>query len=127
MMTEVKAEAARHFRPEFLNRVDDLVVFHSLVPEQLKAIVDIQMEQLRARLSERRITLELSDDARALLAEKGFDPMYGARPLKRVIQKELENPLGKAILKQEVREGMALLVEAKEGGLTFRDLAEVAA
>ena len=121
MAAQVKAEADRHFRPEFLNRLDDLVVFHSLQPEQIKAIVDIQLRRVAARLADRRITLELTDQAKSFLAEKGYDPVYGVRPLKRVIQKELENALGKAILKGEVRDGMNLLVTLSGDRLTFRD------
>ena len=121
MAAQVKAEADRHFRPEFLNRLDDLVVFHSLAPEQIKAIVDIQLRRVAARLADRRITLELTDQAKSFLAEKGYDPVYGVRPLKRVIQKELENALGKAILKGEVRDGMNLLVTLSGDRLTFRD------
>ncbi|MCH7478555.1 MAG: AAA family ATPase, partial [SAR324 cluster bacterium] len=121
MAAQVKAEADRHFRPEFLNRLDDLVVFHSLAPEQIKAIVDIQLRRVAARLADRRITLELTDKAKSFLAGKGYDPVYGVRPLKRVIQKELENALGKAILKGEVRDGMNLLVNLSGDRLTFRE------
>ncbi|MCH8075353.1 MAG: AAA family ATPase, partial [SAR324 cluster bacterium] len=122
MKAQVLEEVNRAFRPEFLNRLDDLVVFHSLRANQMGAIVDIQLRQLTARLAERRITLELSGGARDLLAEKGFDPQFGARPLKRAIQRELANPLGKAIVKGEIREGDGVLVEAEGGRLTFKDL-----
>jgi ATP-dependent Clp protease ATP-binding subunit ClpB len=94
----------KHFRPEFLNRVDEIIVFHSLSEEDLKKIVDIQLERLRSRLAERRITLELSEDAKAHLAMSGYDPVYGARPLKRAIQREIETPLSRLILKGEVRD-----------------------
>jgi ATP-dependent Clp protease ATP-binding subunit ClpB len=94
----------RHFRPEFLNRVDEIIVFHSLSEEDLKKIVEIQLERLRARLAERRITLELSEEAKAHLAQAGYDPVYGARPLKRAIQREIETPLSRLILKGEVRD-----------------------
>ena len=123
MVEQVEAEAAKFFRPEFLNRLDDLVVFHSLKKSQIKHIVDIQLERLRERLTERRITLELSDAAKDFLADKGYDPMFGARPLKRAIQKELENPLGKAILRQEISEGSHVVAEpgtGPEGGLSFK-------
>ena len=104
-MKEGVLEALRkHFRPEFLNRVDEIIVFHSLSEEDLKMIVDIQLERLRSRLAERRITLELSEEAKAHLALAGYDPVYGARPLKRAIQREIETPLSRLILKGEVRD-----------------------
>jgi ATP-dependent Clp protease ATP-binding subunit ClpB len=113
-------EALRqHFRPEFLNRVDEIVVFHSLNREHLKKIVDIQLERLVKRLAERRIELLLSDEARAYLAERGFDPVYGARPLKRAIQRDLETPLSRSIVAGEVRDDSVVTVGAGEHGLTF--------
>jgi ATP-dependent Clp protease ATP-binding subunit ClpB len=115
-------DALRHqFRPEFLNRVDEIVVFHSLLREQLKQIVDIQLERLRARLAERHIVLELSDGAREYLAAAGYDPQYGARPLKRAIQKELETSLGKLLLKGEVSDGQTVIVDADgTRGISFQ-------
>ena len=95
----------QHFRPEFINRVDDIVVFHPLGREQLRAIVDIQLGYLRRRLAERDIELALDDAARDLLGEAGFDPVYGARPLKRAIQQQVENPLAQRILQGRVRAG----------------------
>jgi len=117
-MTEVH----RFFRPEFLNRLDDIVVFHSLRADQLTAIVEIQLRDLVQRLAERRIALELTDAAKAWLAERGYDPMFGARPLKRALQRELANPLGKAIVKGEIRDGAGVLVDAKGGKLIFKDV-----
>jgi ATP-dependent Clp protease ATP-binding subunit ClpB len=93
-----------HFRPEFLNRVDEIIVFHALTEEDLKKIVDIQLERLRARLAERRMTLELTDEAKTHLAKAGYDPVYGARPLKRAIQREIETPLSRLILKGDVKD-----------------------
>ncbi|HKI99172.1 MAG TPA: ATP-dependent chaperone ClpB [bacterium] len=122
MVARVMDEVHRAFRPEFLNRLDDMVVFHSLRPEQLKQIVDIQLRDLVKRLADRRIALELTDKARAYLAERGYDPNFGARPLKRAIQRELANPLGKAIIKGEIRDGAGLLVDAKDGRLVFKDV-----
>src|SRR3546814_2760608 len=87
-----------HFRPEFINRLDEIVVFHSLAKEQIRAIAAIQTQHLQKRLAERQIKLELSDAALALLGDAGFDPVYGARPLKRAIQQQLENPLAQRIL-----------------------------
>ncbi len=109
----------QHFRPEFINRVDDIVVFHPLGREQLRAIVDIQLGYLRRRLAERDIDLVLDDAARDLLGEAGFDPVYGARPLKRAIQQQVENPLAQRILKGEFGPGSQVQVAAKGGALVF--------
>jgi len=123
---EVLDEVHRYFRPEFLNRLDDIVVFHSLRPEQIARIVDIQLAHLTKRLADRRIGIELTARARAHLAEKGYDPAFGARPLKRAIQRELESPLSKQILQGAVQEGMTVVVDAKGGSLTFKDLVAAA-
>jgi ATP-dependent Clp protease ATP-binding subunit ClpB len=109
----------QHFRPEFINRVDDIVVFHPLGRDQLRAIVDIQLSYLRRRLAERDIDLTLEDAARDLLGEAGFDPVYGARPLKRAIQQQVENPLAQRILKGEFGPGSRVKVTAKGGALVF--------
>jgi len=121
MKSEVLDALRQQFRPEFLNRVDEIVVFHSLSREDLKQIVEIQLERLRARLAERHITLELTERSREHLAVTGYDPSYGARPLKRVIQKELETPLGRLLLKGEVKDGQTVVVDADRasGGLKF--------
>ncbi len=113
-------EALRqHFRPEFLNRVDEIVIFHSLDLDQLTQIVDIQLTRLVRRLSERRIDLRVTDVAKRYLAQRGFDPVYGARPLKRAIQRELETPLSRAIVGGQVRDDTTVTVDAGENGLTF--------
>jgi ATP-dependent Clp protease ATP-binding subunit ClpB len=122
MTARVMTDVHRFFRPEFLNRLDDIVVFHSLRADQLTAIVEIQLRDLVQRLGERRIALELTDAAKAHLAERGYDPMFGARPLKRAIQRELANPLGKAIVKGEIRDGAGVLVDAQGGQLVFKDV-----
>jgi ATP-dependent Clp protease ATP-binding subunit ClpB len=109
----------QHFRPEFINRVDDLVVFHPLGRDQLRAIVDIQLEYLRRRLAERDIDLALDDAARDLLGEAGFDPVYGARPLKRAIQQQVENPLAQRILKGEFGPRDRIRITARDGALAF--------
>jgi ATP-dependent Clp protease ATP-binding subunit ClpB len=121
MKDAVLEEMRRHFRPEFLNRVDEIIVFHALSEEHLKRIVEIQLERLRVRLAERRISIELNDAARTHLVRVGYDPTYGARPLKRAIQKEIETRLGKLILKGEVRDGQTVVVEydGASGELTF--------
>ncbi|NND54931.1 MAG: ATP-dependent chaperone ClpB [Gammaproteobacteria bacterium] len=108
-----------HFRPEFINRIDDLVVFHPLGREEIRKIVDIQLASLRSRLEDRDIGLELTADAMDLLAEAGFDPVYGARPLKRAIQQRLENPLAEAILRGDFAPGDAISVVVAAGELEF--------
>jgi ATP-dependent Clp protease ATP-binding subunit ClpB len=121
MKEAVLEELRQHFRPEFLNRVDEIIVFHSLSEEHLKQIVEIQLRQLRRRLEERHIELELTDEAKTHLVRVGYDPAYGARPLKRAIQKEIEAPLSRLLLKGEVRDGQVVLVDydAKRSELTF--------
>ena len=121
MRATVLDELRRHFRPEFLNRVDEIVVFQALSEEQLDRIVAIQIERLLTRLAERRITIDATPAARRHLVRSGYDPVYGARPLKRAIQKELETPLGRKILAGEIREGMSVRVDYDErsGELTF--------
>jgi ATP-dependent Clp protease ATP-binding subunit ClpB len=121
MKNAVLDEMRHHFRPEFLNRVDEIIVFHALSEEHLKKIVDIQLDRLRHRLAERHIRLELSDRARKHLVEVGFDPAYGARPLKRTIQKEIETALGRLLLQGAIRDGQTVHVDynADRGGLSF--------
>ena len=121
MKGAVLEEMRHHFRPEFLNRVDEIIVFHALSEEHLKQIVEIQLDRLRQRLAERHIGLELTDAARTHLVRMGYDPLYGARPLKRAIQREIETPLGRRILKGEVRDGQTVLVDLdqKSGELNF--------
>ncbi|MGK9450216.1 ATP-dependent chaperone ClpB [Acidithiobacillus caldus] len=108
-----------HFRPEFLNRIDELVIFQPLSRQQLRAIAEIQMGSLRARLRERDLDIVLSDAAVDLLAETGFDPVYGARPLKRVIQREIENPLAQSLLRGEFAPGQVIHVDAQGGQFVF--------
>ncbi len=107
------------FRPEFINRIDEVVVFHQIKHDQMQHIVDIQIGRLRPRLEERHITLRLSDAARAYLAELGYDPQFGARPLKRVIQKEVENRVARAILDGSVRDGDTIDIDIRDGKLTL--------
>ncbi|HVS07746.1 MAG TPA: ATP-dependent chaperone ClpB [Candidatus Dormibacteraeota bacterium] len=114
-------EAVRHnFRPEFLNRVDEIIIFKPLSREQIKHIVNIQLERLRQRLAERRITLQLTPAALDLIANEGYDPVYGARPLKRVIQRRIQDPLAMAVLDAKFREGDTVLVDAEKGELVLR-------
>jgi ATP-dependent Clp protease ATP-binding subunit ClpB len=121
------AEAMRdHFRPEFLNRIDEIVVFHALTRDQLGEIVQLQLETLRRRLAERGIFLELTPGATELIAEAGWDPTYGARPLKRALQRLVENPLAMQLLEGEFGEGDTLLVDARDGEIVFEKAAVVA-
>ncbi len=114
-------EALRaHFRPEFLNRVDEVVIFHGLSREQIGRIVEIQLRGLRKRLAERHLNLELADAAKELLANEGYDPVYGARPLKRAIQRRILDPLAQAVLRGEFREGETVVVDSDGGQIVFR-------
>ena len=110
----VMAELRQHFRPEFLNRVDETVVFHLLETEQLTKIVEIQLERLRTRLTERRISLSVTPAALRYLGERGYDPVYGARPLKRLIQQEIETPMARQLVKGELRDGETAIVDLKD-------------
>ena len=112
-------ELPRLFRPEFLNRVDEVINFHRLTQDQLKKIVEIQLETLRTRLAERHIDLRLTDAAKAHLVTVGYDPTYGARPLKRAIQKEVETPLARMLVAGEVRDGKTVLLDVHNGALVF--------
>jgi ATP-dependent Clp protease ATP-binding subunit ClpB len=113
----VLAELRLRFRPEFLNRLDDIIVFDKLKREQMAGIVDIQLSRLRALLADRKITLELDDDARTWLANKGYDPAYGARPLKRVIQRNVQDPLAEQMLAGDVKDGDLVMVTVRDGQL----------
>ena len=115
----VMAEVRGSFRPEFLNRVDDIVIFHRLTADHLRQIVDIQVGQLERRLAERKISIELTDKAREWLADRGFDPAYGARPLKRLLQKEIADRLALRLLQGEFGEGDRVEVDGGDGGLRF--------
>jgi ATP-dependent Clp protease ATP-binding subunit ClpB len=120
VMTSNAGELESVFRPEFLNRIDEIVTFHALSQEQLNEIIELQAASLRSRLASRRIELELTDAARALLVEHGYDPAYGARPLKRTLQREVENPLAMKVLSGEVAEGDTVVVDADDGEITFQ-------
>ena len=119
MRAEVLEALRQHFRPEFLNRVDEIVVFHSLTREQLQQIVEIQLGRLRKRLADRKIEVELTAAASEHFARVGYDPVYGARPLKRLLQKELETTLGRKIVAGEVHDGTRVRVDYRDGRLTF--------
>jgi ATP-dependent Clp protease ATP-binding subunit ClpB len=119
MKLAVLDELRRSFRPEFLNRIDEIIVFHALSEEHLKQIADIQLGSLRRRLADRHIELQLSDGARAHLVRVGYDPSYGARPLKRAIQKEIETPLARKLLSGAVRDGQTVQIDFRNGDLVF--------
>jgi len=121
----VMQELRQHFRPEFLNRVDDSVVFHPLLQEHMSGIIKIQLERLKKRLHERNISLRLTEKAIEFLAEVGYDPVYGARPLKRAIQKELETELARAILSGEIQEGQEVTANASAGKIFFEKITPV--
>ena len=116
---QVMAGLRAHFRPEFLNRVDEIVLFKPLTLDEIKRIVDLQLELLRQRLAERHITLELSDAAKEHIAREGYDPVYGARPLKRFLQRQIETALSRRILGGEITEGGRVTVDFKAGELAF--------
>ncbi len=123
MKSEVMEILAQHFRPEFINRVDDTVVFHPLSRDQIRVIVDIQLEYLRARLADRDMSIELSETARDRLANAGYDPVYGARPLRRAIQQQVEDPLAQAILKGSFGPGDTIRIDSGEQELKFEKAA----
>jgi ATP-dependent Clp protease ATP-binding subunit ClpB len=126
MRNRVTEAMRQHFRPEFLNRVDDMVIFHALDAEVLKRIVAIQVGLVHKRLADKKIEIELTEAAKELMAEEGFDLVYGARPLKRVIQRDVLNPLATKILSGEIKEGSRVLVDRSGGKLTFKAAAPAA-
>jgi ATP-dependent Clp protease ATP-binding subunit ClpB len=117
----------QHFRPEFINRIDEVIFFHPLSQEHIKSIIDIQVAQLLRRLEERKIHVELTEGARDWLVREGYDPMYGARPLKRAIQRLVLDPLALRVLEGEFSEGSRVVVDAGRDGLTFSKGQPVAA
>jgi ATP-dependent Clp protease ATP-binding subunit ClpB len=122
MRRRVMDAVRAHFKPEFLNRIDELIIFHGLGIEEIKAIVEIQVKKLEQRLLDRRIELKMTEKAKEWLAKEGFDPAYGARPLKRVIQKEIQDQLAMKILEGKFKEGDAVTadLDTKKGELVFR-------
>jgi ATP-dependent Clp protease ATP-binding subunit ClpB len=116
---EVMDALRAHFRPEFINRVDDIIIFHALTREQMRTIIDIQLRGLVKRLEDRKIHVELSDRAKDVIIEEGYDPTYGARPLKRTIQRRVLDPLAIKVLEGEFREGDRVQIDSRGGELTF--------
>ena len=122
---QLQAELRRHFRPEFLNRVDEIVVFHPLRREHILRIVDVQWERIRERLSDRSIDLVLEADARELIAEAGYDPVFGARPLKRALQRLVLDPLAREILSGNIPEKSTVHVRTDQGRIVFDTVSRV--
>ncbi len=120
MKEKVMSAVKKTFRPEFINRIDEIIVFHELTEEQLRSIVDLMVRDLQQRLSERRLVVELTEDAKSWLAKEGYDPIYGARPLRRVIERYVENPLSTKLLQGEFGEGDTVIVARSDKGLTFK-------
>jgi len=120
MKDKVMGAVKKTFRPEFINRIDEIIVFHELTEEQLRRIVDLMVGDLKKRLSERKLGVELSDGAKSWLAKEGYDPIYGARPLRRVIERYVENPLSSKLLRGEFSEGDTVTVGLGAKGLTFK-------
>jgi ATP-dependent Clp protease ATP-binding subunit ClpB len=112
-------ELRNHFRPEFLNRVDDIVLFRPLTLTELKRIVDLQLTLLRIRLAERNVVIELTDAAKEHIARESYDPVYGARPLKRFLQRQLETSLSRKLISGEISDGSHVTVQCKGGELVF--------
>ena len=111
MQAKVTEQLRLHFRPELLNRIDETIVFHALNKEQITRIVDLLLAGTQRQLADRRMTLEVTDGAKDLIADAGFDPLYGARPLRRTIQRLVENPISSGILRREFREGDTIVVD----------------
>ena len=116
---EVMDALRAHFRPEFINRVDEIIIFHALTREQMRHIVDIQLRGLVKRLEDRKIRVDLTDRAKDLIIEEGYDPTYGARPLKRTIQRRILDPLAIKVLEGQFREGDTVSIDVTAGDLTF--------
>ncbi|MEO8458506.1 MAG: AAA family ATPase, partial [Chloroflexota bacterium] len=125
IQSRVMEAVQTHFRPELINRIDDIVIFRPLRLEEIKQIVDIQLNGLRKRLAERKIRLELSPAAKELIAREGFDPVYGARPLKRAIQREIVQPLAVQLLRGDFKDGDTVIADLADGKIAFRREAEV--
>ena len=119
MKTEVMNVLGQYFKPEFINRIDESVVFHPLLAGQIKQIAEIQIQALAQRLAAQDLNLEITDQAISLISAAGFDPVFGARPLKRAIRQQVENPLAQKILSNEFAKGSTILVKVVEGELTF--------
>jgi ATP-dependent Clp protease ATP-binding subunit ClpC len=127
MKEKVMTDVRKTFRPEFINRIDDIIVFHELTEEQLSQIVAMMVRELQKRLADRKLTIEMSDAAKAWLVKVGYDPAYGARPLRRAIEQYVESPLANKLLAGEFKEGDIVIVDSGEEGLSFKAPAVAAA
>jgi ATP-dependent Clp protease ATP-binding subunit ClpC len=127
MKDKVMNEVKKLFRPEFLNRLDEIIVFHELSEEQLRNIVDLMVNDLQSRMEERELSIELTEKAKSWLAKEGYDPVYGARPLRRIIEKYVENPLSSKVLRGELKEGDTVKVDLVKDSLTFKTKTKAAA
>jgi ATP-dependent Clp protease ATP-binding subunit ClpC len=119
MKERVLAEMKKTFRPEFINRIDEIIVFHQLNEEQLRQVVELLVKELQERLADRKLNIELTDKAKAWLVKEGYDPVYGARPLRRAIERYVENPLSSKLLAGEFKEGDTVKVDQGDKGLAF--------
>jgi ATP-dependent Clp protease ATP-binding subunit ClpC len=119
MKEKVMAEVKKSFRPEFLNRLDEIIVFHELTEEQLRNIVELMVIDLQKRLAERKLGVEITEAAKSWLAKEGYDPLFGARPLRRALEHAVENPLSTKLLRGEFKEGDTIVVDLADDGLTF--------
>jgi ATP-dependent Clp protease ATP-binding subunit ClpC len=119
LKSAIDSAVKRTFRPEFLNRVDEIIIFHPLMEEHMKRIVDLIIKEVGQRLADREVGIKLTEAARSWLAKEGYDPMYGARPLRRTIQRHVENPLSRGVLRGEFKEGDTVVVDLKDGELVF--------
>jgi ATP-dependent Clp protease ATP-binding subunit ClpC len=126
MKARIMGEVRRTFRPEFLNRIDEVIVFHALTPEHIKEIVNIMLKEVVRRMREHEVELEVTDRARAWLAKQGFDEEFGARPLRRTIQREVEDRLSEELLKGTFQRGDRVVVDAGEDGIVVRKAERVA-
>jgi ATP-dependent Clp protease ATP-binding subunit ClpC len=122
MKVKVHEELKRHFRPEFLNRIDDVIVFHELTTEEITEIVDLLVKRVREQLESQGLGFELTQEAKVLLAKKGYDPALGARPLRRAIQRMVEDPLSEKILWKEFRAGDTIVIDAEGEEIVFRSV-----
>jgi ATP-dependent Clp protease ATP-binding subunit ClpB len=116
MERQVEEELHKHFRPEFLNRIDDVIIFHALDMQHIKRIIEIQLKRLAKMIGDRGLSIEISDRAKELLAKEGYDPAFGARPLKRALQKEIIDPLAMKLLEGKMKSGDVVFVNAGENG-----------
>jgi ATP-dependent Clp protease ATP-binding subunit ClpB len=116
----VMADLREHFRPEFLNRVDEIVLFKPLTLEEIESIVELQIASVQARLADRRLTLHITEAAEALIARNGYDPVYGARPLRRYIQREVETRIGRALVAGDINDGATIIVDVQDGELVVQ-------